>query len=97
MSGIEILLNDSRGVYIPRDFVDMFDWANIDTEDAKVCGNGPDEEWYWEAWDNILNNARHVDAHNNVWTLYQDGDLFAVCESLMTDEEYQNFYGESRV
>lgn len=35
-----------------------------------------------------------VDGHE--WFLYQDGDLWAVCPELLTDEEYENFFGESR-
>jgi len=97
MSGIELLLSDSRGVFIPRDFCACFvGWTNIDPKDAETCVAGPDQEWYWEAWDKILCDAFYEDQNGKRWTLHQDGDLFVVCEELMTDEEYENFYGNPR-
>ena len=92
MNGIQLLLSDSRGVYIPRDFIECFDidkW-NID---SKYMGrlSSPDDELYWDNWDVVLNNAKHTDKQGNVWTLWQDGDLWAICHDLMTEEEKQNF------
>lgn len=94
MKAIEHLLSDARGVYIPRDFVDSFSadewdlnpysWAFIS------CMTGPDTDDYWQAWEQILNTAEyHQNGH--VWRLHQDGDLWAICYELMTDEEKQNF------
>jgi hypothetical protein len=98
MSGIELLLNDSRGVYIPRDFAMYFEnMDGIESEDIDILKAGPDEsDWYWETWDSVLSNASYKDEKGNVWRLYQDGDLFAYCEELMDDEEYYNFFGEPR-
>lgn len=98
MTGIEILVGDSHGVYVPQFFSEKFDlsvWKGIDPEDAKTIAEGPDAEWYWQAWDNILGSATY-ERDGNVWHLYQDGDLFAYCPELMTDEEYENFFGEPR-
>lgn len=100
MSGIEILLSDSRGVFIPQAFADQFDaqsWGFAeDDADLVTLRNGPDAEWYWDAWDAIVQRALYTDANGNRWFLSQDGDLFAYCEALMTDEEYEGFYGEPR-
>ena len=96
MSGIEILLSDSRGVYIPRDFaLYCEDMDGVSAEDMEILKAGPDAEWYWEAWDSVLSNAKR-EINGKVWRLYQDGDLFAYCEELMTDEEYYGFFGEHR-
>ena len=96
MSGIEILLSDSRGVYIPRDFALYYeDMDGVSAEDMETLKAGPDAEWYWEAWDSVLSNAKR-EINGKVWRLYQDGDLFAYCEELMTDEEYYGFFGEHR-
>lgn len=101
MSGIELILTDSRGIFIPRDFAN-FDHSirswNIDEDDVDfvTLRQGPDAEYYWDAWDSVLSRAVFVDARGNRWYLYQDGDLFAYCQDLMTDEEYENFYGEPR-
>lgn len=83
---IEILLSDSHGIYVPQTFCEYYDgvagWEGIDEEDKNACLGGPEGpagEWYWEAWDAILNNARFVDpVTGDVWYLYQDGDLFAI-------------------
>jgi hypothetical protein len=96
MSGIEILLSDNRGVYIPRDFALYFeDMDGVRAEDMEILKAGPDHEGYWDAWDCVLSDAKR-EINGNVWRLYQDGDLFAYCEELMTDEEYYGFFGEHR-
>lgn len=61
-----------------------------------VIGGPENCEWYWESWNNILDNAEYVDESGNIWRLYQDGDLFAICEDLMSDADYENFFGEER-
>ena len=50
MFGIELLLSDARGVYIPRDFaLYIEDMDNVTTEDKEILSAGPDHEWYWES------------------------------------------------
>ena len=76
----ELLLDDCRGIYIPRDFAINFDieeWG-ISEEDAKILLAGPDHELYWEAWDDVLRSAEYTDPNGKIWYLMQDGDLFAV-------------------
>ena len=97
MSGINLLLSDSRGVYIPRDFADFgAHWDGVKAEDLEILAAGPDHEHYWDAWDAVLGAATYVDEKGNVWHLSQDGDLWAICEALMTDQEYYGYYGEYR-
>ena len=93
MSGIEILLNDSRGVYIPQNFAEIYDWG-LRPQDKEVLLLGPDSESYWYVWEAVLDGLTYTDKNGNVWRLYQEGDLFAFCEELMTDEERENFFGE---
>lgn len=90
MSGVQLLLSDSRGIYIPRDFVECFD---IDKWNVQRVGdlNHPSNEFYWDNWDVCLNNAYFIDKNGNKWHLWQDGDLWAICPELMTEEEKQNF------
>ena len=79
-----LLVTDRNGVYIPQVFCNNYDlskWKNIDEKDVQCCLFGPDEnEWYWEAWDNILSSAKHIDDDGFEWRLNQDGDLFAEYE-----------------
>lgn len=100
-----LLLSDNRGVFIPQHFAEGFRFAGIDglTEadknvilgvdpsDVETCRLGTDAEWYWEAWDSILNNAHWLDEEGNKFFLYQDGDLWGCCLELMTREERENF------
>jgi len=94
--GLQLLVNDSHGVYVPIVFAQSYDrkeWGLTKT-DLIPLKKGPEHEWYWEAWDSVLNKAEHKDKDGNVWTLHQDGDLWAVCPELMTNEEYEDFFGE---
>lgn len=92
MSGISLLLSDSRGVYIPRDFVQNFDLEKWHVkEDYRDVLSSPDNEWYWDAWDEVMSIAYFLDDSGNKWQLWQDGDLWAVCYELLTDEERVNF------
>ena len=92
MSGISLLLSDSRGVYIPRDFVNNFDLDNWHVkEDYQDVLSSSDNEYYWDMWGQVLNNAYYIDEQGNRWLLHQDGDLWAICYELLTDEERVNF------
>ena len=92
MNGIQLLLSDARGVYIPRDFCQNFDldkW-HVDNKYIHLLSS-PDNEFYWDYWDELLSKAYCIDDSNNKWELYQDGDLWAICHKLMTDDERVNF------
>jgi hypothetical protein len=96
MSGLKLLVNDAHGIYIPQIFVQDFEWNGLKPEDISICFSGPDNEYYWEAWNSILTNATFADSEGNIWRLWQDGDVWAYCEDLMTDAEYYDFFGEYR-
>ena len=104
MSGLEILLDSSRGVYIPQAWAKecacVDGWrvnhAGFDLEDLSILLDGPENEWYWEAWQDVLDHAEYVDKDGRVWRMYQDGDVFAYCEELMTDEEIIDHFGADR-
>ena len=93
MNGIQLLLSDAHGIYIPKLFLESFlsfkVWG-LRKADYKELNN-PDNEYYWDKWDTCLNNAEHTDKQGNTWHLWQDGDLWAICTDLMTDEEKSNF------
>lgn len=102
MQAIILILSDSRGTYIPRDFV-CDDYNEVATEHCKAWGLNdsnkdhwidaadPDSEYYWEAWEWILNNARFTNENGDVYTLHQDGDLWGLCIERMSEEEKYNF------
>ena len=77
-----LVLTDAYGVYIPQRYCNDCDenWANcvgVDYADVQICQAGPDHEWYWEAWQSILDNA-HIESDGIAWRLHQDGDLWEV-------------------
>lgn len=61
-------------------------WHGIDPEDLAILRQGPDHADYWEAWDDVLSSASYTDDDGHTWTLYQDGDLFAVRD----DHEFED-------
>lgn len=78
----ELLLSDSYGIYIPREFVlwysDAFTTDNPERyrKELDILRGGPEEEWYWESWSYITDNAYCVQEKHQGWKLYQNGDLW---------------------
>src|SRR5690625_99796 len=74
---IELVLSDTRGIYIPRDFAELYgtDYG-IKPDDMTILLAGPDHEVYWDTWNAVLDYAEYVDDNGHMWKLHQDGDLF---------------------
>ena len=88
---VELLLDESRGIYIPRDFTKCFnleDWGFTEDEIKEIEHDlsSPDNELYWETWDRVLLDARCYSREGKIWYLYQDGDLFAYTLKESTNE-----------
>jgi hypothetical protein len=89
-------LSDARGRYIPRDFARSFadrsaSVRHVTDEQWSILEAGLDHEWYWEAWDEILNEATVTDTNGAVYTLHQDGDLWLVPAGMEWSDE-EGFY-----
>lgn len=67
-------------------------WQGISLDNVLDCIE-PDSEWYWEAWDSILNNAFWIDSNGIKYTLYQDGNLWAIAYDEMSTKEKNEFFG----
>ena len=90
LDNAKLLLNDAHGVYIPQLFArnfNMDDW-HVSHDDVKFL-DAIDHEWYWEAWQSVLDTAYFIHDDTGVkYCLYQDGDLWAVPEQdLMFDPD----------
>jgi hypothetical protein len=74
------IIDGCWGIYVPREFASrgMAEAWGVKAEDIEILLAGPDHEFYWETWDDVEREAAYVDASGKRWTLYQDGDLFAV-------------------
>ena len=85
----QLFAGSARGIYIPQHFAESVNrdtLTGVSTDDMTTIESGPDTEWYWEAWESVLDNARLTDSNGQVWTLYQDGDLWLVPADWTPDE-----------
>lgn len=80
--------DESRGVYIPKHFADSINldvcrlsgFAPVSIDEClEICKAGPNNEWYWDAWDDLQNWLVITNKETGKsWRLYQDGDLWVV-------------------
>jgi len=59
-------------------------------EDIDICLFGPDNEFYFEAWDNLLNNVKLTNDKGEMYTignLGEGGDLWAIPEGYDFENE----------
>jgi len=88
----ELLVDSNLGVYVPQTFARSFGHYLPDSarksvyekSQLDVLLSGPDNEDYWDAWDEILNETITNEA-GETFTLHQDGDLWAVPTSFDWD------------
>ena len=94
-------LSDARGIYIPRDFAHSFaNRANVvhgvDNETWEILEAGPDHELYWNAWEDVLNNAVVTDYKTLVaYNVCQDGDCWLVPCGMELDDGDQWVWPET--
>ena len=88
-----VLLADSHhGVYIPQLVVQqylehpMWDWSKVSKEDIDSVLAGPDNEWYWEAWENIENEVKVVDEDGTEYMIMYNEDLWLVPTDISEEE-----------
>jgi len=83
---VNIILSDARGVYIPRDFVDLLSSEEKEFQE-KVNGfdsanwihlSSPDEEYYWEAWNELESSF----VSENGTRIHQNGDLYEISPAM---------------
>ena len=79
----ELFLDGARGQYIPQNFAEIVIRECVEgvtDEDWECLEAGPEHEWYWEAWNNVLNRAILTNPSGERFTLYQDDDLWMIPE-----------------
>ena len=88
---MKLFYTDSLGIYLPQQFAEDFyphsknEWNGISDNTWETILAGPDFENYWDAWNDILDNATCV-LNDVEYRLHQDGDLWALSESDLVDE-----------
>jgi hypothetical protein len=96
MNNIELYADSNRGIYIPQHFIESCTegWSGISDENRAILAAGPEHEHYWDAWESVLDSARFKLADGRVFSLHQDGDLWAIALDNLTDAERLEFFGE---
>lgn len=101
---LELLVNDSWGIYLPKQFIGSRpDWHWSTRQIRKQCSAdtieiiraGPDSDFYWEAWEEVLQVEFVTPNTGKKITLHQDSDLWSVKMDELakfTDEEVQDFW-----
>ena len=86
----ELLVVNQHGVYVPQVFAGWVqailesktkevEFIGLDAIDYYVIQQGPDHEFYWESWENILNNVTIL-TRGSRWSLEHDEDLWIIEE-----------------
>jgi hypothetical protein len=80
-------LVDAHGIYIPQIFAGSFaerdvTVTGVSAEDWAALEAGPDHIDYWEAWDNVLIDAK-VKIAGKVYSLYQEGDVWLIPDGMV--------------
>jgi hypothetical protein len=95
MDKVILFANDARGIYIPQHFaesisLDKCDLIGISQEDMDILKAGPDAEWYWETWDDVLSNGKvRVKENGQTFNLWQDGDLWLIDETAKAGVDHE--------
>ena len=80
--------SDRHGVYIPQYFSESIKpkcLSGVSGEDMAILLAGPDNEFYWDAWADVCDNAVLTDSNGMTYYMWQDGDLWLV----PTDHEWK--------
>jgi len=91
-----ILLADSHhGVYIPQFTVKdhlnhpAWDWSEVSQDDVQAVLAGPDGDWYWEAWENIMGTVIVTDDQGTRYNIMYNEDLWLVPTDINESEVEQ--------
>jgi hypothetical protein len=89
------IIDGAHGIYVPQVWAERYGVqavisANVDEEDVRILLSGPDEEfpdeeYYWETWERVLNDYSH-EVNGVKHFLRQDGDLFEYPETYEFEE-----------
>lgn len=76
-----LLLNGSRGIYLPQAFAEQCsNWQGVTPHQFDTLSQGPTNDAYWETWNTVHDAAFlvHDGTHYTLRTSEDYGDLWAV-------------------
>lgn len=73
---MDCIVDGSHGIYVPKYFAEVYG-CYLDETDKNILLAGPENEYYWEVWDNILDTFE-VELDGIKYSLFQDQDVFLV-------------------
>jgi hypothetical protein len=73
-----LLVNSALGVYVPETFAKRYPEFLNDEQKADLSNH--ENEFYWETWENVLDNVR-ITIDGKRYSLYQEDDLWGLPES----------------
>lgn len=93
---MDCIIDGNQGIYIPQEFVTRYRDSIIEPnkelqEAMDDVEEGPDNEWYWESWNDIIEHAVLLGTDGKKYTLYQDDSLYLVGEDEVWDENGQEY------
>ena len=94
MQNVECIIDGHHGVFVPTVFAQTVNRAilsgvSAETLDYLAKEESTEDDWFWDEWDSVLNNAR-ITHNGKIYHLHQDGDLFAIDWDNLTSEEKHN-------
>ena len=89
-----LLIDGGHGQYIPQVFVGTVDRkriTGISDDQWAILSAGPEHEWYWEVWDEVLNGAIVTNPSTQErYYLHHDGDLWLIPEDAEWPDPYED-------
>ena len=90
-----LFCSDSSGQYIPQRFAAEIlpQYLNGVSQDDLNELADPENDYYWQTWEHVLNNAKVIDhSTGQTYLLHHDGDLWLLDLDNMTRQEKENFF-----
>jgi len=87
---VELIVDSANGIYVPKVFARSYVLREADLdEDMEICSSGPDGEFYWDAWSEIIDNGTIDGLSGAVYRIFvsDNGDVFAVDDSIELDDD----------
>ncbi len=99
----ELYADSNRGIYIPQFWAqsaDLNQWCDYTEDQIATLLSGPDNESYWDTWQEILDNVRTIGGgqlhqDGDLWVIYSEQAIAAINEHCESQLEYETTHKDS--